>query len=133
MILIPIPSHTFPYPHSHTFPYPHSHIVPYPHSHTVPILIPVPSQSSFPYLPNPHSHTLPYPHSHTTHYILIPILGILNLYQSNILELTTIADVGQFLGHLPSDLDSDSLFNSIANITLSDKKFNSMLLQYKRL
>jgi hypothetical protein len=60
-------------------------------------------------------------------------LGILNLYQSNILELTTIADVGQFLGHLPSDLDSDSLFNSIANITLSDKKFNSMLLQYKRL
>ncbi|XP_003383946.3 PREDICTED: TBC1 domain family member 12-like [Amphimedon queenslandica] len=58
-------------------------------------------------------------------------LGILNMYQHQLLQFTSIEDVGHFLGHLPSTLDSDQLFSSISSIPLTEKKFSQLLTQNK--
>ncbi len=55
--------------------------------------------------------------------------GILRLYQSELLQLSTIEDVGGFLGKLPSSLDSDTLFSQIESIQLTSKKFQQVLQQ----
>ena len=53
------------------------------------------------------------------------------MYQSDLIELTSIEEVGQFLGRLPPNVDSDALFHHISAISLSNKKFSQVLVQYK--
>lgn len=53
------------------------------------------------------------------------------MYQSQLLSFSSIEDVGHFLGHLPSTLDSDMLFGSISSIPLTDKRFSQLLSQNK--
>lgn len=59
-------------------------------------------------------------------------LGILRLYQSKLLELATIEDAGSFLGRLPSDIHAETLFHSIAAISLSSRHFAETVLQYQQ-
>ena len=49
------------------------------------------------------------------------------MYQNEVLVLHSIEEVGQFLGHLPTDLSSDQLFAHISTIHLSEKKFHQTL------
>lgn len=53
--------------------------------------------------------------------------GILKLYQSSLLERRSIEDMGQFLGHLPSTMDSDTLFSQIDSIHFTPKRFKQIL------
>jgi len=55
------------------------------------------------------------------------------MHQAELTLLHSIEEIGQFLGHLPSDLSSDQLFAHIASIHLSDKKFNHALTQFNSL
>ena len=52
------------------------------------------------------------------------------MYQNEVLVLHSIEEVGQFLGHLPTDLSSDQLFAYISTIHLSERKFNQTLAQF---
>jgi len=60
-------------------------------------------------------------------------LGILHLYQSNLLELHALEDMGQFLGKLPESLDSETLFSHISSISLTSKRFTQTLQQQQQL
>lgn len=52
------------------------------------------------------------------------------MHQNEILKFHSIEEVGQYLGHLPTNLSSDQLFAHIAAIHLSDKKFQQTLAQF---
>ena len=52
------------------------------------------------------------------------------MYQNEMLMLHSIEEVGQFLGHLPTNLSSDQLFAHISSTHLSDKKFHQTLSQF---
>ena len=52
------------------------------------------------------------------------------MFQPSILHRTTIEEVGQFLGALPDDIDSDVLFQHIAAINLNAKKFMQLVQQH---
>lgn len=56
-------------------------------------------------------------------------VGILKLFQWSLLEFRSIEDMGQFLGKLPSTMDSDALFVQIDSIHSSLKKFKQILVQ----
>ena len=58
---------------------------------------------------------------------LLPPAGILHLYQFKLLEFHSIEEVGQFLGTLPSSLDSGTLFSHISSINLTSKHFSQVL------
>lgn len=58
------------------------------------------------------------------------LLGIIRMYQNEVLLLNSIEEVGQFLGHLPTNLSSDQLFAHISATHLSDKKFQQTLAQF---
>ena len=58
--------------------------------------------------------------------LLLPS-GILHLYQFKLLEFHSIEEVGQFLGTLPSSLDSETLFSHISSINLTSKHFSQVL------
>jgi len=55
------------------------------------------------------------------------------MHQAELMLLHSIEEIGQFLGHLPSDLSSDQLFAHITSIHLSDKNFNHTLAQFSSL
>ena len=57
-------------------------------------------------------------------------IGIIKMYRNEILVLHSIEEVGQFLGHLPTDLSSDQLFAHILTVHLSEKKFHQTLAQF---
>lgn len=61
---------------------------------------------------------------------MLPSIGIIRMYQNEVLVLNSIEEVGQFLGHLPATLSSDQLFAHISAIHLSDKKFHQTLAQF---
>ena len=46
------------------------------------------------------------------------------------MERHTIEEVGQFLGHLPDTIDCDMLFQHIAAVNLTAKKFAQCLQQH---
>lgn len=52
------------------------------------------------------------------------------MFQPFLLERNTIEEVGQFLGRLPVDIDSDMLFQHIAAVHLNAKKFAQHLQQH---
>ena len=52
------------------------------------------------------------------------------MFQTEIMERHTIEEVGQFLGHLPETIDSDVLFQHIAAVNLTAKKFAQCLQQH---
>jgi len=52
------------------------------------------------------------------------------MYQNELLKFHSIEEVGQFLGHLPTNLPSDQLFAHIVAIHLSDKKFHQTLVLF---
>ncbi len=56
--------------------------------------------------------------------------GILRMFQLRLLECQTIEEVGQFLGKLPPDMDSNALFQNISAINLTSKKFTHILQQH---
>lgn len=56
--------------------------------------------------------------------------GVLRMFQTHIMERHTIEEVGQFLGHLPEDIDCDLLFQHIAAVNLTAKKFSQCLQQH---
>ena len=51
------------------------------------------------------------------------------MFQSQMMERHTIEEVGQFLGRLPEDIDCNALFQHIAAVNLSAKKFTQCLQQ----
>ena len=55
------------------------------------------------------------------------------MYQSILMEFQAIEDVGQFLGKLPLDMHSETLFQHIAASNLSSKKFSQILQQQQSL
>lgn len=57
-------------------------------------------------------------------------LGIIRMFQNEVLMLHSIEEVGQLLGHLPTNLSSDQLFAHISAIHLTDKKFYQTLAQF---
>jgi hypothetical protein len=57
-------------------------------------------------------------------------LGVLRLFQNEVMERHTIEEVGQFLGHLPDSVDGDTLFQHISTINLTAKRFSQCLQQH---
>jgi len=55
------------------------------------------------------------------------------MHQTELLLLHSIEEIGQYLGHLPTDLSSDQLFAHITSVHLSEKKFNQALVQFSSL
>ena len=55
-------------------------------------------------------------------------LGILRMHQSQLLELGSIEEIGPSLSRLFM-VDSDTLFQHIEAISVSDKKFKQLLKQ----
>ncbi len=61
--------------------------------------------------------------------VLLIYAGILRLFQSSLLEFVAIEDMGQFLGNLPSTMDSDLLFMHIDSVHFNEKRFWQILAQ----
>ncbi len=53
------------------------------------------------------------------------------MYHTHLLSLTSIEEVGYFLGHIPTNTDSDELFQTINTINISEKKYKKLLLFYQ--
>ena len=49
------------------------------------------------------------------------------MYHTHLLSLTSIEEVGHFLGHIPNNADSDELFQTINTINISEKKYKKTL------
>ncbi len=64
--------------------------------------------------------------------IIFSLLGILKMFQLSLLDLRSIEELGQFLGKLPSTIESESLFAHIESIHFTTKRFTQILSQQQQ-
>ncbi len=62
---------------------------------------------------------------------MVTIIGILKMYSEHLLSLTSIEEVGYFLGHMPDTTDPEVLFHTITSVSIGEKKYKRLLSHHQ--